>query len=451
MKKLISAGLAVLLALSVSACSSNEASNSSGGPDSSGNAETESIEISFMHFYSEEDRGSDGGIDSFRHVMEEWQKDHSNVTLNETTMAQTDFGTKIQALAAAEDLPDMFFVKGSWMTNFQQSNLLLPLNDIIDSYEHKDTINNSAFDACTDSEGKIYGIPNQLSVTSLVYYNAELWKQAGFDQFPDNWEDIYKAAEYFEANDIIPFALGNTDLWESESCWLSCIGDRFTGTDWTNGIIAGDTKYSFTDPDFVNAVKFMGDIAYLFNEDYNSIGNTQADEFYYCTGKAATMVEGNWAISTIDASGDEEVIANTHIALLPANEGGKGKANVTSGGYGWFNALNSNLPEGAKRDACASLLLDTGCYEMSKYLLENYGLVGTCNVTDADLSKISPLAQEYAELSGSLDGLTPTYDLLMEASVIEVMNTGMQEVLNGTKSAEDLCAEIQAEQENVQK
>jgi raffinose/stachyose/melibiose transport system substrate-binding protein len=161
------------------------------------------------------------------------------------------------------------------------------------------------------------------------------------------------------------------------------------------------------------------------------------------------MVEGQWAIGTINASADENVVKNTKIALLPTVDGGKGRANVSSGGYGWFASINSQIEPGAKLDAIASLLMDTGCYEMSKHYLENYGLVGTCQVDEPDLSKVSDLAQQYTALADQLDGLVPTYDLLMEASVIEVMNTGLQEVLNGTKTPEDLAQEIQAEQEKI--
>lgn len=47
--------------------------------------------------------------------------------------------------------------------------------------------------------------------------------------------------------------------------------------------------------------------------------------------------------------------------------------------------------------------------------------------------------------------LTPIYDILMNASVIETMNSGVQELMNGTKDAETVAAEIQAEQDNVGK
>jgi ABC-type glycerol-3-phosphate transport system substrate-binding protein len=456
MRKILAFIMALTLVFSLVACGgSDDTTETTTGEatvtttEGESSSSDEEITISFMHFYNEEDRATDNGVDSFRTVMENWLADHPNVKLEESTMAQTDFATKIQALAAAEDLPDMFFVKGSWMTNFQNSDLLMPLNDIIDNYEHKDKIYPSAFDACTDDDGNIYGIPNQQSLTSLVYYNAELWKQAGFDEFPKTWAEVEQAAEYFQQNDIVPFALGNKDLWPSESCWLSAVGDRYTDTEWTNKIIAGDPSAKFTDPDFVASLQFMADLAPILNEDYNSIGNTQANEFYYCTGKAATMVEGQWAIGTINASADENVVKNTKIALLPTVDGGKGRANVSSGGYGWFASINSQIEPGAKLDAIASLLMDTGCYEMSKHYLENYGLVGTCQVDDPDLSKVSDLAQQYTALADQLDGLVPTYDLLMEASVIEVMNTGLQEVLNGTKTPEDLAQEIQAEQEKI--
>ena len=47
--------------------------------------------------------------------------------------------------------------------------------------------------------------------------------------------------------------------------------------------------------------------------------------------------------------------------------------------------------------------------------------------------------------------LTPIYDILMDASVIEVMNSDVQELMNGSKDAQTVAAEIQAELESIGK
>ena len=64
----------------------------------------------------------------------------------------------------------------------------------------------------------------------------------------------------------------------------------------------------------------------------------------------------------------------------------------------------------------------------------------------ADASTLPPLT---VKAQACLEGIsfTPIYDILMEGSVIDVMNAGLQELLNGTKTPEALAEEIQFEQD----
>jgi raffinose/stachyose/melibiose transport system substrate-binding protein len=200
-------------------------------------------------------------------------------------------------------------------------------------------------------------MPLQFSVSSMVFYNSDMWKSIGFDKFPDNWEDILSAPEKFKAKGIqTTIALGNKDKWPYESTILSCLGDRFTGTEWTENIIACNGKSKFTDSSFVKALEFSQKLAQsnLFNPDYNSITDEQAT-MYYCQGKAAAIIDGMWDVSYINLNATDEVKEATKIALLPPVEGGKGEANATSGGAGWFIAANSNLT-GEKLEAAKKFI-----------------------------------------------------------------------------------------------
>ena len=49
-------------------------------------------------------------------------------------------------------------------------------------------------------------------------------------------------------------AFGNSGKWQGNSCFMSTIGDMFTGKDWFQSIIdKGGAK--FTDQEFVDALK----------------------------------------------------------------------------------------------------------------------------------------------------------------------------------------------------
>ena len=86
--------------------------------------------------------------------------------------------------------------------------------------------------------------------------------------------------------------------------------------------------------------------------------------------------------------------------------------------------------------------------DVYKRQAETYGLPSGNVVEDVDLSGFPQLTQDFVALVNAVS-LTPTYDLQMDGAVIEVMNTGLQDILNGTKDAETVAAEIQAEQDKL--
>jgi len=400
-----------------------------------------------MHFQNVANRELSADIDAMYTMIEKFKAENPNVTIEETMMDQADYHVKMQAQAAAGDLPDVFFLKGSWTTMFVDNEAVAPINEYLDALPFKDQYRSGIFDA-VNRDGQFYGSPFQFAITSVVYYNADLWKKAGYDSFPTTWDEVFAANEKFKEMGVYTIALGNRDKWPYESCILSALGDRFTGTEWTNSIIAQDGAAKFTDQPFVDALALSQKLATsgVFNPDFNTITNEQAQS-YFLDGKAATCIEGYWALSRLESLGTPEFLANMKLTLLPGVDGGKGSAGSTSGGCGWYLAVNSQL-EGAKKDAAMALVFAITGQEFSNYLAENYGLAGACVTGDVDVTKFPETTQDYLKLMTTAQ-FTPIYDILMEGSVIETMNAGLQDLLNNTVTPEALAEAIQAEQDSL--
>lgn len=462
--KKIMAGLMVsLLSMPLAACGSGNNGNGSAQTESAGNDGTadnavqeqsggdvqdeEQIEITITHFNIEEQRDQTADYDGFYTMLEGWQAEHPEVKITQSVLETADYETKIQAQAAVGDMPDLFCVKGSWFKNFVASDLLAPMTETINAYEHKDDFREGVFDAARIGED-IYGIPIQFSVTSLVYYNAQMWEEIGYPEFPTSWDELYDAIAKFNEKGITPFALGNVDKWPAESCILSALGDRYTGTEWTNSIIANDGNAAFTDPEFIQALEQFKEMvdAGAFNADFNAANTLQAAELYH-QGNAAATINGFWGLASLEANATDEVKANTKIAILPPVDGGKGEANRTSGGCGWYMGM-AKQDNPAKEALVQDLLMTLGGYEYSQFLTEKYGLAAPSVTEGVDTAAFPPATQEYIKLMETVE-LTPIYDILMDASVIETMNSDIQELMNGTKDAQTVAAEIQAEQENM--
>ncbi|MBM6387088.1 MAG: extracellular solute-binding protein [Paenibacillus sp.] len=107
----------------------------------------------------------------------------------EEQLQNEDYSIKAQALAAADDMPDVFIVPGSWMTNFVDNEIVRPLDKELDKrLEWRDGYRAGTLDAGT-REGQIYGIPIAAGPTHLIYYNADMFESIGYDQFPVSWPD----------------------------------------------------------------------------------------------------------------------------------------------------------------------------------------------------------------------------------------------------------------------
>lgn len=123
----------------------------------------------------------------------------------------------------------------------------------------------------------------------------------------------------------------------------------------------------------------------------------------------------------------------------------KGETNSLSGGGGWYLSVNNKL-EGAAREEAIKLALYLTGPEFSTRYAEQFGGIGAIRLENPDLTKFDSITQEYLTVTESAV-IVPIYDAQMDASVIDVMNNGLQELLSGTKSPEDLAAEIQAAQD----
>jgi raffinose/stachyose/melibiose transport system substrate-binding protein len=401
----------------------------------------EKVELNLLHFHTPETMDNNVENRGYHVMKEKFLAEHPNVVLNESTLQQADYHTKMMALAAANEMPDIFFTKGSWVQNFYDNNLLADLSGALDTSDYREGI----FTPFT-RDGKIVGSPIQLAVTSLVYWNEAMFADIGYDHFPTTWDELLDANAKFKEKGVTMIALGNKDKWPFESCIISTLGDRFTGTDWTQSIIMGDGNAKFTDPEFIETLTYSQAMAPMFNIDFNAINNEQADNLYG-TGKAAATIEGMWTISYFMANADEEVIEDTRIAVLPTVPGMKGEANAVSGGAGWSQSVSSKLEGKALEMALEYVKVTTGV-GYAEYLMEDSGMLSQCEVPVADKESLPILSQRYLDFMTDAK-LVPIYDIQMDGAVIDVMNSKIQELLGGTATPQAVAEAIQAEQDKL--
>ncbi|NLL78814.1 MAG: ABC transporter substrate-binding protein [Clostridiales bacterium] len=405
-------------------------------------------EITMMHYSTSEESQGNGGSDGFRTMIANWKEAHPDIDLNETVLANDDYKPQIATLAAAGDLPDVFLLQGMNTKAWAEQGLIMDMTDIIKDSPYYSDYNQAYFTPFTDGD-KIYGLPALTGGTcTVVVYDKAAWKEAGFDTFPTTWEDVKKADEYFKANGYTDtIAFGNGSKWQANSCFLSVIGDRFTGPDWFQSIIDKGGA-AFTDDEFVQALQFTQDIfaSGVFNEDFNAITNEDARE-YYISGDAAAFVGGNWDVSYIGATlleTDPDLYANTGFAALPQPEGATGSTNSQNIGLGYAIALNPKLADDPDKLAAA---IDLAYYltgpAFSTYVGENYALAGLTKTANVDLSAFDQYTQDFYDFSYVSTTPCEIYDSYVNSAVWDVVNTEMQSMLNGDTTAQNVAEKAQ--------
>ena len=109
----------------------------------------------------------------------------------------SDFDTKMTASMGAKDAPDVMYM---WdYPTYSES--LEPLDERIEA--EGEEYKNNFFEALwpyNSNDGKIYGVPVSV-VTSCLYYNKDLFDQAGVEYPSDDWtwEDVEKASKEIQS------------------------------------------------------------------------------------------------------------------------------------------------------------------------------------------------------------------------------------------------------------
>ena len=363
-------------------------------------------DLVLMHFSTSEESEGNGGSDGFRTTIAAWKEAHPDINLTENVLANAEYKTQVATLAAADNLPDVFLLQGMNTIAWADQGLVMDMTDIIKASPYYADYNTAYFTPFTTPDGKIYGLPVLTGGTcTIVIYDKAMWAEKGYDAFPATWAEVEEAAEKFSAEGIDTIAFGNGGQWQLNSDFVSTLGNRYTGPEWFASLIA-NTGAKFTDEAFVKCLtetqRLFKDTK-IFNADFNAVTNEDARE-YFIAGDAAAFIGGNWDWS-----------------------------------YIWQTLKDSN-----KLAAAIDL-----CYELtgpafSSYVAEVYALGGLTNAGDVDLSAFDQQTQDFYNWSYVDTDTCEIYDSYLDSSIWSVLNTEMQEMLNGEKDPATVAADTQA-------
>jgi ABC-type glycerol-3-phosphate transport system substrate-binding protein len=127
--------------------------------------------------------------------------------------------------------------------------------------------------------------------------------------------------------------------------------------------------------------------------------------------------------------------------VIPQPTGAAATTKTHAAGNGMALVINPKL-SGEKLELAKDLILYITGPVFAEYLANNYAQTSVCAVDNVNLSKFDSFTADFFRFNEN--PICQIYDSFMDGAVVSVMNIGLQEMLNGSKTPEQVAAESQA-------
>jgi raffinose/stachyose/melibiose transport system substrate-binding protein len=361
-------------------------------------------------------------------IIARFEEQNPKYTVQREAMPTEDIRRVIETRLQFENPPDVFtYDTGPGFGGvLADAGLLYPLEDAYrengwDIYEwarQRATYN-----------GTTYGVPDQVEEL-VVYYNTDLVSEE-----PKSVDDLRAIADDLKGQGKVPFAFGDSEQWPAGH--LFSIGaSNLLGREGLDNILYGDGEWDT--PEVVQAIElFFRDFVEsgYYPEGVNAITYDDANTLFYA-GKAAMNITGTWLVPEI-----VQAVEDFEVGFFPfPSIEGSGISPPTGLGSGLFVAREADNPEGAIKFIDYLQQDDT-----ERLIIEKFNTIPAHPVNTEGLDVPELFKEVLEDLSRSTEAGAFGYnlDVLTPQNYNEVMFSGFQEVLNGSRTAGEQAGALQ--------
>jgi multiple sugar transport system substrate-binding protein len=344
----------------------------------------------------------------------------SQTSINVTMNTLPEYGTQLTTAAAAGTLPDVAVIWADQVATFAYRNVFRPMDHILADMALDPADFPAAVWAAGEVDGQRYAVP--LDIHPLVmYYNADLLKQAGFDEPPMTREAFEAAAQAMTGGRDYGFMI--TTGFPIEQIFRSLL-HQFGGSEFN----ADGTEATWNSEAGVKALEWLLSAQQRFSEPNLEV---DAELNAFKAGGVGLIWNGIW--QTVNVTGaavmfDGRATAFPQIGERPAV---------------WAGSHQLALPVQTNPDQCR----DAAVGIFIKYLLDNSlewakaGQIPASNSVraSAEFQAIEPQASiapsaDAAIFPPSVPGITDAFAALGEAvgSIMAGTATDIQATLDAS-------------------
>jgi ABC-type glycerol-3-phosphate transport system substrate-binding protein len=351
------------------------------------------------------------------------------------------YSQKVRAAAQGANLPDIFGILGEKrdFSSFIKAGHILDLTPYMKAdnaqWENSFFSKALAVNEFTPSNSYginpgIYGVPIDIMTIQMVY-NKGLMKELGFDpeKAPSTFDELLAIGKKIKEKNMQGLVSGWAELW-----MIDCLANNYAfnimGKDKVLATIKGESPY--TDPDWIKVFtlfKQMQESGVLAGGVVTMVNKTA--EQLFATDKAVFAFNGSWCVNVYQGMNPKL----NYAAMLPPVASDKYPMAIW-GGAGSSFMVNANSP---KKEEAVKFLQWLTSKDQEVYLAE-----ATKNLPSnkESLANISEILSQFAD-----DMEQTTHPNIWGVSefpaVIEAFDKGIQLIIIGKKTPEQVADEVQ--------
>lgn len=285
----------------------------------------------------------------------------------------------------------------------------------------------------------IYGVPID-AMNIQMLYNKRLFQRAGLDPRvpPRTWNEFINALEKLKQAGIKGFVSGWGETWMID-CFAHNYAFNIMGEERIVETIKGNVPYN--DPDWIRVFKLFNELArkQLLVSGIVTMGNKTAEQLF-ANERVGFAFNGSWCVNVYkEMNPDLEYAA----MLPPAIDGAEYPMTIWGGAGSSFmvNGRSKNKEEAIK------FLKWLTAKEQEAFLVKQTSNLPSNRESLGDIPKI------LSGFADDMDNITHPNLLPVQENprVLEAITKGIQAIIIGVKTPEEIANDVQAVKQRVMK
>ncbi len=396
MKRVIATLLAVVMVLSLAACSKKSDNGSSNG----GSLSDQKIDLKMWCIATE----SDSNRKSYEKAIADMKDKYPNINFEWEAFENESYKEKIKAAISSGEVSDIFFTWScAFLQDFVKQDKVYCLDDTLAKYKSELP---EVMLANTTYDGKHYGVPLTMNIVGL-FANMDILKSVGWNDVPATYEDLIKCCDALVAAGIYPFGCAGGETW-CVTEYLEPIIEKNIGAQALNDIFVRGATYNNE-----GLAKSVDILQEMINKGYfdpagAALSNDEV-KANFMAGKYAFYQNGTW--NCADFANNAEFFPKVKVSEFPVIDSSKSQLGELIGGPSDTLAVAK-----ASKNAAAAAEYAA---ELGK-LICHYGYLDGCGlpawIPYGDTSAVNGLTQKVSEICNAAKSYVLFGDTAMPAA-----------------------------------